>query len=93
MSHQSMMQKATLFIVLLIVLAFVVSDISHGNPRTLARKVYNKHTQTLTRADVLEVLPDVLNELRTPKVQRLLNDRKIKLIVNNPDLLKTFCRT
>ena len=90
MSHQMMTRKVTLFIVLLIFLAFVASDISHGNPNTLAQKVYNKHTKTLTRADVLTVLPDVLKKLKTPKVQRLLNDRSIKLIVNNPDLLKTF---
>ncbi len=32
MSHRIMTQKATLFIVLLIFLAFVASDISHGNP-------------------------------------------------------------
>ena len=90
MARQIMMQKVILLIVLSIFLAFVASGISHGNPNTLAQKVYNKHTKTLTRADILKVLPDALEALKSPKVQPLLNDRSIKLIVNNPDLLKTF---
>ena len=90
MLHRIMTRKATLFIILLIFLAFVASDISHGNPNALARKVYNKHTRILMRADVQEVLPDVLNKLKAPAVQPLLSDTSIKLIANNPDILKSF---
>ncbi|MXY27047.1 hypothetical protein F4Y59_02655, partial [Candidatus Poribacteria bacterium] len=60
------------------------------DPYGLAEKVYIQHTKTLTRTDVLEVLPDVLYALKAPKVQPLLNDGSIKLIANNPDHLKTF---
>ncbi|MDE0425577.1 MAG: C39 family peptidase [Candidatus Poribacteria bacterium] len=90
MSHRIRTQKAILCVVLSIFFVFIASGISYGNPNALARKVYEEHTKTLTRADILEVLPEVLEALKAPKVQPLLNDRSIKLIANNPDLLKTF---
>ena len=56
----------------------------------LAQQVFRKHNRTLQRADVQEVLPQVLEGLKSPDTQALLNPQTINAVVNNPDLLPIF---
>jgi|GEM_PF-1498373 len=61
-----------------------------GQGIPLAQRVFQKHKQTLQRADIQEVLPAVLEGLKDPNTQPLLNPATINLVVNNPDLLPQF---
>ena len=56
----------------------------------LAQQVFRKHNRTLQRADVQEVLPQVLEGLKAPDTQALLNPQTINLVINDPDLLPIF---
>ena len=61
-----------------------------GQGVSLAQQVLRKHNRTLQRADVREVLPQILEGLKAPDTQALLNPRTINAVVNNPDLLPIF---
>ena len=61
-----------------------------GQRLSLAQRVFQKHKETLQRADIQEILPQVLEGLRAPDNQRLLNPHTINLVVNDPDLLPIF---
>ena len=61
-----------------------------GNQNSLARRVFNKYRQTLQREDVHAILPLVLDGLKAPNTQALLNPATINLVANNPDLLPAF---
>ena len=61
-----------------------------GQGISLAQQVFRKHNRTLQRADVQEVLPQILEGLKAPDTQALLNPRTINAVVNNPDLLPIF---
>ena len=61
-----------------------------GQGIPLAQRVFQKHKQTLQRADIQEVLPAVLEGLKDPNTQPLLNPVTINLVVDNPDLLPQF---
>ena len=61
-----------------------------GQGVSLAQQVLRKHNRTLQRADVREVLPQILEGLKAPDTQALLNPRTINAVVNNPDLLSIF---
>ncbi len=56
----------------------------------LAQQVFRKHNKTLQRADVQEVLPQVLEGLKSPDTQALLNPQTINIVINDPDLLPIF---
>ena len=56
----------------------------------LASQVFNKYSTTLQREDIQAVLPSVLEALKAPNVQALLNPQTITLVVANPDLLSQF---
>ena len=59
-------------------------------PHSLAQRVFEKYSATLLRADIQAVLPDVLEGIRTPNIQALLNPQIITLVVNQPDLFTQF---
>ena len=58
--------------------------------KLLAQQVFRKHNRTLQRADVQEVLPQVLEGLKAPETQAHLNPRTINAVVANPDILLFF---
>lgn len=68
-----------------------------GQGIPLAQRVFQKHRQTLQRADIQEILPQVLEGLKAPDTQARLNPQTINAVVNNPDLLPhvelTFLKT
>ena len=61
-----------------------------GQGIPLAQRVFQKHKQTLQRADIQEILPQVLKGLKAPENQRLLNPQTINLVVDDPDILPIF---
>ena len=67
-----------------------IPDTVLGQGIPLAQRVFQKHRQTLQRADIQEILPQVLKGLKAPENQRLLNPQTINLVVDNPDLLPIF---
>lgn len=60
------------------------------NQPSLAERVFAKYKDFFEREDIREVLPEVLIQLKTPEIQALLVPETIALVVENPDLLKTF---
>ena len=56
----------------------------------LAQQVFRKHNKTFQRADVQEVLPQVLEGLKAPDTQALLSPLTINAVIDNPDLLPRF---
>lgn len=57
---------------------------------SLAEKVFEKYQTFLQREDIKALLPVVLVEIKSPDRQALLIPETINLVVDNPDLLKTF---
>lgn len=54
---------------------------------SLATRIYERYERLFQRADVRELLPDVLTALKQPDTQALLRPAMIKLVAANPDLL------
>ena len=54
----------------------------------LAPIIYERYQILFQREDILELLPDVLIILKDPGVQELLQPATIKLVAEDPDLLK-----
>ena len=61
-----------------------------GQDASLAEQVLEKYSETLQREDIQEILPAVLEGLKAPNIQALLNPQTITLVVNQPDLLTQF---
>ena len=61
-----------------------------GQEPSLAEQVFQKYQALLQREDVLEVLPDVLIELKKPENQPLLTTATINVVLDDPDVLKTL---
>ena len=57
---------------------------------SLASRVFDKHSTTLQRESIRSVLPAVLESLKDPNTQPLLNPATINLVVSNPNLLRQF---
>ena len=57
---------------------------------SLAEKVFQKYQTFLLREDIQALLPTILEEIIKPENQELLSPATINLVVDNPDLLKTF---
>ena len=57
---------------------------------SLASQVFDKHGTTLQRENIRSVLPTVLEGLKDPNTQSLLNSSTINLVVSNPNLLRRF---
>ncbi len=60
------------------------------NQPSLAERVFAKYKGFFEREDISELLPEVLIQLRTPEIQQLLIPETIAIVVDKPDLLKTF---
>ena len=58
-----------------------------GQGASLAERVLEKYSHILQREDIQAVLPDVLEGLKAPNIQALLNPAVIAAAVANPDLL------
>ena len=56
----------------------------------LARLIFDRYQTLFQREDIRELLPDVLTILKDPDTQKLLQPVTIKLIAEDPDLLKTI---
>ena len=87
------MKKRTVLCFLICTVCVFYSSIPNpalAQGRFLAQQVFQKHKRTLQRADVQEVLPQVLDGLKSPDTQALLNPGTINAVVNNPDLLPIF---
>lgn len=59
-----------------------------GQEKTLAQKVFEKYSLTLQQAELQRFLPTVLEALKDPAVQSLLNPTTIGLLITTPDLLR-----
>ena len=57
---------------------------------SLAQRVFEKYQSLLLRDDIQELLPTILEEIKKPENQKLLAPATINLVVDRPDLLKTF---
>lgn len=60
------------------------------NLLSLAEKIHERYLDFFMREDVQKQLPTLLLELKNPDIQKLLNPTTIQLVVDNPDILKTF---
>ena len=60
-----------------------------GSP-ILAPLVFDRYQVLFQREDIRELLPDVLTILKHPDTQALLQPATIKLVAEDPDLLKTI---
>ena len=67
-----------------------ISNTVLGQVLSLAQRVFQKHKETLQRADIQEILPQVLEGLRAPDNQQFLNPQTINLVADNPDILPIF---
>ncbi len=79
-----------LIVICIIGMCIVVSVNSHAQEPTLAEKVFEKYETLLLREDIFALLPVVLEEIKKPEKQELLTPESILLVVDNPDILKTF---
>ena len=57
---------------------------------SLATQIFERYERLFQRPDIRELLPDVLAALKQPDTQALLRPAMIKLIAENPDLLKVI---
>ena len=57
---------------------------------SLATRIFRRYERLFQRDDIREVLPDVLTALKQPDTQALLRPAMIKLIAENPDLLRVI---
>lgn len=60
-----------------------------GSP-ILAPLIFDRYQVLFQREDIRELLPDVLTILKHPDTQALLQPATIKLVAEDPDLLKTI---
>ena len=56
----------------------------------LAPLIFDRYQMLFQREDIRELLPDVLTILKHPDTQALLQPATIKLVAEDPDLLKTI---
>ena len=87
------MKKRTLVCFLIFTLCVLYTSIPttvFGQEASLAEQVAAKYSETLQREDIQAVLPAVLEGLKAPDIQALLNPQTITLIVDNPGLLPQF---
>lgn len=56
----------------------------------LALLIFDRYQMLFQREDIRELLPDVLTILKHPDTQALLQPATIKLVAEDPDLLKTI---
>ena len=61
-----------------------------GQGASLAERVLEKYSHILQQEDIQEILPAVLEGLKAPEIQNILNPGIITLVVTQPDLLTQF---
>ena len=91
--EDELMKKRTLVCFLIFTLCVLYTSIPNtvfGQEDSLAVQVRDKYLDTLQREDIQAVLPQVLEGLKDPSIQPLLNPATIGLVVDNPDLLTQF---
>ena len=79
-----------LFNLCLIGICFIITTNTHAQEPSLAEQVFEKYQTFFQREDIKELLPLVLVEIKKPENQKLLTPETIELILDRPDLLKTF---
>ena len=89
------MKKRTLVCFLIFTLCVFYTSIPNTvfgqeEEASLAEQVFEKYGELLQREDIQAVLPQVLEGLKDPEIQPLLNPATIGLVVDNPDLLIQF---
>ena len=89
------MKKRTLVCFLIFTLCVFYTSIPNivfgqEEEASLAEQVFEKYGELLQREDIQAVLPQVLEGLKDPAIQPLLNAATIGLVVDNPDLLTNF---
>ncbi len=57
---------------------------------SLAEKIHERYLDLFMREDIQAQLPILLIELKNPEIQKLLVPATIQLVIDNPDILKTF---
>ena len=57
---------------------------------SLAEKIHERYLDLFMREDIQVQLPILLIELKDPEIQKLLIPETIQLVIDKPDLLKTF---
>ncbi len=57
---------------------------------SLAEKIHERYLDLFMREDIQAQLPILLIELKDPEIQKLLIPETIQLVIDKPDLLKTF---
>ncbi len=57
---------------------------------SLAEKIHERYLDLFMREDIQAQLPILLIELKDPEIQKLLIPATIQLVIDNPDILKTF---
>lgn len=67
-----------------------LADLLEVAQRSLAARIFKRYETLFQRADIREFLPDVLTALKQPDTQALLQPAMIKLIAENPELLKVI---
>ena len=93
--EDELMKKRTLVCFLIFTLCVFYTSIPNTvfgqeEEASLAEQVFEKYGELLQREDIQAVLPDVLQGLKDPAIQPLLNAATIGLVVDSPDLLIQF---
>ena len=57
---------------------------------SLAEKVHKRYLDLFMREDIQEQIPNLFVELKKPEIQSLLNPATIKLVIDDPDILKAL---
>ena len=57
---------------------------------TLATQMFDRYRQTFQEPKIQRALPNILSWLETPENRALLTPERIEIMVNNPELLRTF---
>jgi hypothetical protein len=78
------------FFVSVIGICFIFATNALSQEPSLAQKVYEKYQTLMQREDIQALLPTILEEIKKPENQELLNPATITVVVDNPDVLKTF---
>ena len=89
------MKKRTLVCFLIFTLCVFYTSIPNtvlGQEASLAQQVFDKHSELLQREDIQAVLPDVLEGLKSDRIQGILgtNPALIGAVVDTPGILLTF---
>lgn len=90
-SISKLQQISSYFIIVFILsISCLFADVSSVQEPSLAEKVYEKYQSFFQREDIQEILPSVLDVLKKPDSQKIINPTTLDIVVDNPDLLKEY---